>query len=459
MWPDASGAQPAHDPERDAPGAAPDPARTVPLDRRVALAWGRRRHDHWHEHWIRSTEALARLQERHCMADATIDEIDGRDIRIGDRWLTDYASGAYLGLDLDEEIIDAVPRYLARWGTHLSWSRLAGSPVLYEEIEASLAALLGCEDVLTLPSATHVHLAVIPVLAGGGTVFLDDRAHRTVHDGCALATARGATVVRFAHNDLDELAARLREPGRRRPGLICLDGVNAMTGEQADIAAVAALARAHDLRLYVDDAHGVGVLGARAAQEPCPYGIGGSGSIRHAGETYDNVILVGGGSRALSAGLAFVACPSATKRVLKTAAAPYAQSGAASVAALAMTLEGLRVNELRGDGLRTRLYRLTARLRRRIDELQIATPSRSSRSGLPILALPLADAGRIDEVGELLFDRGVYATPVVAPLVPGDEAGFRVRLTAVHTDEHVDHLADVLAELAGHFKVSTQPAE
>ena len=70
------------------------------------------------------------------MLDAVIDEIDGRDIRIGDHWLTDYASCNYLGLDLDEEIINAVPEYLAKWGTHPSWSRLLGSPILYEEIEA-----------------------------------------------------------------------------------------------------------------------------------------------------------------------------------------------------------------------------------------------------------------------------------------------------------------------------------
>ena len=101
------------------------------------LSWGNRGQDRWLERWIRSTQDLARLQYSHRMLDAVIDEIDGRYIRVGDQWLTDYASCNYLGLDLDPEIIAAIPEYLAKWGTHPSWSRLLGSPVLYEQIETS----------------------------------------------------------------------------------------------------------------------------------------------------------------------------------------------------------------------------------------------------------------------------------------------------------------------------------
>src|ERR671937_370170 len=90
-----------------------------------------------------------------------------------DRWLADFASCNYLGFDLDREIIDAVPEYLAKWGTHPSWSRLLGSPVLYEQIEERLSELLGSEDVLVLPTITLIHMSVIPILAGGGTIFLE----------------------------------------------------------------------------------------------------------------------------------------------------------------------------------------------------------------------------------------------------------------------------------------------
>ena len=123
------------------------------------------------------------------MMDAVIDEIDGRMIRVGDQWLADFASCNYLGFDLDREIIDAIPAYLDEWGTHPSWSRLLGSPILYEEIEEQLTALLGCEDSLVLPTITHIHMSVIPLLAASGTIFLDARAHKTIYDGCQVARA------------------------------------------------------------------------------------------------------------------------------------------------------------------------------------------------------------------------------------------------------------------------------
>jgi 8-amino-7-oxononanoate synthase len=411
--------------------------------------WGLRSEDRWLQRWMETTRDLARLQYSHRMVDAVIEEIDGRQIRIGDQWLTDYASCNYLGLDLDEEIIAAIPEYLARWGTHPSWSRLLGSPVLYEEIETKLTELLGAEDSLVLPTITHIHMSVIPVLAGGGTIFLDKRAHKTIYDGTTIAQARGAGIARFAHNDLDELETLLRG-NWRRPGLICTDGINSMTGNAPDLARMVALAREHDVLLYMDDAHGFGVIGERSESEPCNYGIRGNSIVRHLGETYDNVILVGGFSKAYSSLLAFIACPTAIKRVLKTAAPPYLYSGPSPVASLATVLEGLRVNELRGDQLRAKLSHLSGRVLGQLDELGIATPN---HSGFPIVEVPLADPDSVDDVGDMLFDRGIYATMAVYPLVPHDEVGFRLQLTAANTDAEIDHLGAVLAEVAERFQL------
>src|ERR1041384_2308191 len=116
----------------------------------------------WIDRWLATVADLAALKESHPMLDAVIDEVDGRMIRIGDHWLADFASCNYLGFDLDREIIDAVPAALEAWGTHPSWSRLLGSPVLYEQIEAELTELLGSEDALVLPTITHIPLSVIP---------------------------------------------------------------------------------------------------------------------------------------------------------------------------------------------------------------------------------------------------------------------------------------------------------
>src|SRR4249920_3971951 len=150
----------------------------------------------WIDKWLAACHDLAELERSNPMTDAVIEEIDGRMIRIGNRWLADFASCNYLGFDLDRDIIESVPAYLDAWGTHPSWSRLLGSPVLYEQIEARLTELLGCEDSLVLPTITHIHMSVIPVLAAGGTIFLDSRAHKTIYDGCQFAVARGATLKR-----------------------------------------------------------------------------------------------------------------------------------------------------------------------------------------------------------------------------------------------------------------------
>ncbi len=387
---------------------------------------------------------LTELTRSHPMMDAVIDEIDGRMIRVGSRWLADFASCNYLGFDLDREIIDAVPAYLDAWGTHPSWSRLLGSPVLYEQIEERLTALLGSPDSLVLPTITHIHMSVIPVLAASGTIFLDSRSHKTIYDGCQMAKTRGASVKRFRFEDPQHLDELLRTgPSGKR--LVCMDGVNSMTGNVPDLRAFAQVARAHGALLYVDDAHGFGVIGERGPGERCPYGMRGNSIVRHCDESYESLVLVGGFSKSYSSLLAFIACPTETKELLKVAAPPYLYSGPSPVASLATTLAGFDVNERRGEQLREAVHGHTRRVLDCLARLGVHTPN---RSGLPIVEIPLREHTRIDEVGRLLFDRGVYVTLAAYPLVPRDEVGFRVQLTAANTDAEVDTLIAALEELA-----------
>jgi len=398
----------------------------------------------WIDHWLETLQDIEALRAAHPMMDAVVEEVDGRMIRIGEHWLADFASCNYLGFDLDPEIIAAIPAYLEAWGTHPSWSRLLGSPVLYEQIEARLTELLGSEDALVLPTITHIHASVIPVLAASGTIFLDARAHKTMYDGCQVARARGAAVRRFRFEDpehLDELLAADHD----RTRLVCMDGVNSMTGNPPDMRAFAEVTRRHGALLYVDDAHGFGVIGERAADEPCRYGRRGNSVVRHFGESYDDVILVGGFSKAYSSLLAFIACPTEVKNLLKVTAPPYLYSGPSPVASLATVLAGFDVNERRGDELRAVVHRHSARVLDALRELDAHTPNRSE---LPIVEVPLRDHKRIDEVGRLLFSRGVYVTLAAYPLVPKAEVGFRVQLTAANTDAEIDRLIAVLGELA-----------
>jgi 8-amino-7-oxononanoate synthase len=328
-----------------------------------------------------------------------------------------------------------------------------GSPRPYCDIEDQLTELLGAPDTLVLPTITHIHTSVIPILAGQGWVFIDSRAHKTIFDGATIAAGQGSVLRRFRSEDgreVDDLERQLSEvpPGVSR--LVCMDGVNSMTGNVPDLAAFARVTRANDALLYVDDAHGFGVIGEHGARESSPYGLRGNGIVRHADETYDNVVLVSGFSKSYSSLLAFIALPTWLKNHLKVAAAPYLYSGPSPTASLATVLAGMHVNATRGESIRADLYRKTARVLDTVNALGLATPN---RSGLPIIEIPLQRAEDIDAVGEFLFDRGIYVTLAAYPLVSRREVGFRVQVTAANADDEIDQLCDVLKILSTRFEL------
>jgi len=397
----------------------------------------------------RHFDDLDRLRRTNPMYDAVIEEIAGRRIRIGSQWLVDFASCNYLGFDLDPEIMDSVAPMIAKWGTHPSWSRLLGNPRPYLDIEDRLTDLLGAPDTLVLPTISQIHSTVIPVLAGQGTVFMDAQAHKTIYDGCSIARGRGATLARFAANDPWDLELQLRMANPALPRVVCMDGVNSMTGNMPDLAVFARVCREYDALLYVDDAHGFGVIGERPDLGQS-YGLRGNGIVRHFDESYDNIVLVGGFSKAYSSLMAFLALPTELKNLLKVAAPTYLYSGPSPTASLATVLAGMEVNNSRGDAIRSELHRKTAKVLETVHSLGLSTPN---TSGLPIIEIPLAAGDDIDAVGDFLFSRGIYVTLAAYPLVPRDQVGFRVQVTAANSDEEIEQLCTVLRELALQFRM------
>ncbi|MEY9849559.1 diguanylate cyclase (GGDEF)-like protein/PAS domain S-box-containing protein [Streptacidiphilus sp. BW17] len=393
---------------------------------------------------------LERLRQSSPMCDAVIDEVRGRQIRVGDHWLTDFASCNYLGFDLDPEIMDSIDPLVRRWGTHPSWSRLLGSPRLYPQIEERLTDLLGAPDTLVLPTITLIHASVIPAIAGVGSIFVDSAAHRTVYDGCMIARGQGATVHRCHVDDLDDLESRLRSAPAAHSRLVCIDGANSMSGNLPDLPLLARLCRLNDALLYVDDAHGFGIIGERTPDEPCPYGSRGNSIVRYFDEAYDGIILVGGFSKAYSSLLAFIALPTWLKDHLKVAAAPYLYSGPSPTASLATTLAGFDVNADRGDALRADIWRMSASVLDHLAALGVRTPN---TSGLPIIEIPLRDSADLEAVASFLWDRGAYVTLAAYPLVPHDRVGFRIQITAANTDEEVERLNATLTALVERFEL------
>src|SRR4029079_8683736 len=148
-----------------------------------------------------------------------------------------------------------------------------------------------------------------------------------------------------------------------------------MTGNAPDLQAFAEVARRHGALLYVDDAHGFGVAAALSPPEPSPYGLRGNSFVRYADESYDGLVLIGGFSKSYSSLLAFIACPTEVKQLLKVAAPPYLYSGPSPVPSLAAVLAGFDVNERRGDALRADLHGLTSRMLDALDRLDVETPN------------------------------------------------------------------------------------
>ena len=225
-----------------------------------------------------------------------------------------------------------------------------------------------------LPTISQIHATVIPVLAGQGTVFMDAQAHKTIYDGCSIARGRGAKLERFTANDPSDLELQLRMADPDLPRLVCMDGVNSMTGNMPDLTTFAQVCRDYDALLYIDDAHGFGVVGERP-DATHPYGYRGNSIVRHFGESYDNIVLVGGFSKAYSSLMAFLALPTKMKNLLKVAAPTYLYSGPSPTASLATVLAGLEVNATRGDVIRTSLHRRTAMVLETVHALGLSTPN------------------------------------------------------------------------------------
>jgi 8-amino-7-oxononanoate synthase len=154
-----------------------------------------------------------------------------------------------------------------------------------------------------------------------------------------IARARGATVHRFRSGDVRHAERLLRGPAAA-PRVLCMDGVNSMTGNPPDLPAFAALAREHDALRYVDDAHGFGVIGEHTGYDPSRYGRKGNAVVRWFGESSDHVVLAAGFSKAYSSLLAFLAFPTTLKRYLKVMVPSYLYGGPVPVASLATALLG-----------------------------------------------------------------------------------------------------------------------
>lgn len=388
------------------------------------------------------------------MFDAEALEIKGRQIRFGSRWVADFASCNYLGFDLNDQIIESIEPALKKWGVHPSWCRLVASPNLYAQAEEALANLIGVPDVLMLPTVTLISVGVIPALMGrDGVMFLDKSAHMTMYEAAKMARDNGAQLKSFTHRDYDTLETQLAEHKNNPKKLILLDGAYSMTGNYADFPRLNELAQKYNAILYIDDAHGFGVVGENPTPA-MPYGFKGNGVVRHYNGNYDHTLYVGGLSKAYSSLAAFISCTKAMKSFLKAYATPYDLSGPCPTASLQSVLTGLAVNEVHGEIYRKKLYDLTKMAVDGIRELGFYI---DNDTYFPIVSAWIGDTEHLIEASKILWENGILITLAPYPMVKRGQETLRITITAANTVDEVASLIGAFRKIRDYLSQKKAP--
>jgi 8-amino-7-oxononanoate synthase len=320
---------------------------------------------------------------------------------------------------------------------HPSWTRAVASPRIYRDLEDRLAEFVGAPTTLVFPSISLLHLGVVPALAGyDGIIFKAVEAHHSLHEGCLRAQANGAEWHDFPHGDIDALAARLAKQPPARTKLIATDGVFSMGASNPPLAEFARLAKAYNATLYVDDAHGFGVIGERPDSE-MPYGYRGNGLVRHLGLDYvkDRIIYVAGLSKAFSSYAAFVTCFDEKMKYDLEASGPFVFSGPTCTASLASALAGLRVNAREGDECRRRIWRLASRFLAAVKAMGFEV---DNAGGFPVIGVVIGGVEQLVAACKILWEHDVLITPALYPAVALNRSLVRFSITAANSEAEID---------------------
>ncbi|RZA22397.1 MAG: 8-amino-7-oxononanoate synthase [Lysobacteraceae bacterium] len=343
------------------------------------------------------------------------------------RLLLNFCSNDYLGLSQHPQLVAAL-RDAAGEGAGATASHLVcGHGAQHAALETELAEWLQAPRALLFGSGYMANLAVVQALLGDGDVCVQDRLnHASLIDAARLA---GCVSRRYPHGDADGAARQLASHADGA-ALLASDGVFSMDGDVAPLPALAEVARLQQATLYVDDAHGIGVLGAA-----------GRGSIDAAGLSSRQVPLrlVTFGKALGSAGAAVVGDADLIAHLAETAR-PYIYTTAMPPTQAAATRQALRIAR-DGDGLR-------ARLRDNIGQLQAGARARGLAlmpSDTPIQPLLVGRDVDALAMAAALEERGYWIAPIRPPTVPEGSARLRIALSAAHDATHVDGLLDALA--------------
>ncbi|ANI36730.1 8-amino-7-oxononanoate synthase [Pseudomonas plecoglossicida] len=377
-------------------------------------------------------DLAARLAERRA-ADLyrhrpLLESPQGPEVVVDGQRLLAFCSNDYLGLANHPEVIAAWQAGAERWGVGGGASHLVvGHSTPHHQVEEALAELTGRPRALLFSTGYMANLGAITALVGQGDTVLQDRLnHASLLDGGLLS---GARFNRYLHNDPASLASRLDKAVGNT--LVVTDGVFSMDGDLADLPALADVARARGAWLMVDDAHGLGTLGAQ-----------GGGIVEHFGLGVDDVpVLIGTLGKACGTAGAFVAGSEALIEALVQFARPYIYTTSQPPALACATLKSLELLR-RETWRREHLAALIRQFREGAQQLGLQLMD----SPTPIQPIVIGDSAQALRLSRLLRERGLLVTAIRPPTVPAGSARLRVTLSAAHSEAQVQLLLNALAE-------------
>jgi 8-amino-7-oxononanoate synthase len=365
-------------------------------------------------------------------------------------------SNNYLGLTGDERVMQGARDALERYGTGLTGSRfLNGTTALHLELEHELAEWMGTEAAIVFTTGHQANLATIGTLLGpADTVIVDKGDHASLLDGAIQSRAK---LRAFSHNQPDKLERALQKAARDDSGvLVVVDGVFSMEGDIAPLREIVAICQRYGARLMVDEAHAVGVLGAR-----------GAGSCELLGVEDQVDLRMGTFSKSLASCGGFIAADAEVVEFLRLQARAFVFTASGVPAAIGAALAALRViRSEEGRELMARVLANGQRLNRGLHELGFSvvdplpiTGADGTKESLvtPIVPVRVGEDWKCVLLWRALYDAGVFTNVALHPAVPIDGALLRNSVMATHDDVVLDRALEIFATVKREFEAEHGP--
>ncbi|MGA2193937.1 MAG: pyridoxal phosphate-dependent aminotransferase family protein [Bryobacteraceae bacterium] len=351
------------------------------------------------------------------------------EVRIGKRKVLMFGSNDYLDLITHPKVKEAAILAVRKYGSGCSGSRLLnGTLDIHVKLEAELAAFVHKEAAIIFGTGFQANYATLSALTEKGDVMIcDHNLHASLVEGALRSPAR---TVRFRHNDLDHFERCLENCPPEEKIFIVSEGVFSMEGDIADLRGILKLAKPYGARTYVDEAHGIGVLGPT-----------GAGAAEHLGVLDEIDIVMGTFSKSLASVGGFVAAERAVVDYLKHTARPFVFSAslpAASTAAVGAALQIMKKEPER----RQRLLRIAGLLREELRARGFAVLPGET----PIVPVVIDQEIDLCRLCKALLEEGIYINPVLRPAAAQNL--LRISCTAAHTEAHVERLIATLIRIS-----------